>query len=92
MENKKFPAHVDIIFAQNGHETVKRRGKIAFADVVLGRQDHVERDHRRERRAQVLLEVIRDTQQDDGSVGGFVFKRLSSRFVEIHAAAVEEEL
>ena len=36
------------------------------ADVVLGRQDHVERDHRRERRAQVLLEVIRDTQQDDG--------------------------
>ena len=36
------------------------------ADVVLGRQDHVERDHRRERRAQVLLEAIRDTQKDDG--------------------------
>ena len=74
MENKKFTAHVDLIFAQNGHETVKRRGKIAFADVVLGRQDHVERDHRRERRAQVLLGVIRDTQRDDGSVGGFVFR------------------
>ena len=63
MENKNFTVHVDLIFVQNGHEIVKRRGKIAFADVVLGRQDHVERDHRRERRAQVLLEVIRDTQQ-----------------------------
>ena len=61
------------------------------ADVVLGRQDHVERDHRRERRAQVLLEATRDTQQDDGSVGGFVSKKLIPRFVEIHAAAVEEE-
>ncbi len=41
MENKKFNAHVDKIFAQNGHETVKRRGKIAFADVVLGRLDQL---------------------------------------------------
>ena len=61
------------------------------ADVVLGRQDHVERDHRRERRAQVLLEATRDTQHDDGSVGGFVSKKLSTRFVEIQTAAVEEE-
>ncbi len=52
------------------------------ADVILGRQDHVERDHRRERRAQVLLEATRDIQQDDGSVGGFVSKKLSSRLVE----------
>ena len=69
----------------------KNFGMSTKADVVLGRQDHVERDHRRERRAQVLLDAIRDTQQDDGSVGGFVSKKLSSRFVEIHAAAVEEE-
>ena len=45
-------------------------------DVVLERQGHVERDHRRERRAQVLLEVIRDTQQDDGFGRGICFQEI----------------